>query len=75
MLPVAVVPAPSVIVASVIVVEKNNLSFIETSALDSSNVENAFQHILTGCIASHAQFTVYLEFFISFLPDFSFPTF
>jgi len=30
------------------VAEKNNLSFIETSALDSSNVENAFQHILTG---------------------------
>lgn len=28
--------------------EKNNLSFIETSALDSSNVENAFQHILTA---------------------------
>jgi hypothetical protein len=28
--------------------EKNNLSFIETSALDSTNVENAFQLILTG---------------------------
>ena len=27
--------------------EKNNLSFIETSALDSTNVENAFQNILT----------------------------
>lgn len=27
--------------------EKNNLSFIETSALDSSNVEQAFQQILT----------------------------
>jgi len=27
--------------------EKNNLSFIETSALDSSNVEQAFQSILT----------------------------
>ena len=27
--------------------EKNNLSFIETSALDSSNVEQAFQNILT----------------------------
>jgi len=34
---------------SLTVAEKNNLSFIETSALDSSNVENAFQHILTGC--------------------------
>lgn len=29
-------------------VEKNGLSFIETSALDSTNVENAFQNILTG---------------------------
>ena len=28
--------------------EKNNLSFIETSALDSTNVETAFQNILTG---------------------------
>ena len=28
--------------------EKNGLSFIETSALDSTNVEVAFQNILTG---------------------------
>lgn len=28
--------------------EKHNLSFIETSALDSTNVEAAFQTILTG---------------------------
>lgn len=28
--------------------ERNNLSFIETSALDSTNVESAFQNILTG---------------------------
>lgn len=28
--------------------EKHNLSFIETSALDSTNVEAAFQNILTG---------------------------
>jgi len=28
--------------------EKNNLSFIETSALDSTNVETAFQHILSA---------------------------
>jgi len=28
-------------------VEKNGLSFIETSALDSTNVEAAFQNILT----------------------------
>lgn len=30
------------------VVGENNLSFIETSALDASNVELAFQNILTG---------------------------
>jgi len=29
-------------------VGENNLSFIETSALDASNVELAFQNILTG---------------------------
>ena len=28
--------------------EKNTLSFIETSALDSTNVETAFHQILTG---------------------------
>ena len=28
--------------------ETNNLSFIETSALDSTNVETAFHNILTG---------------------------
>ena len=27
---------------------ENNLSFMETSALDASNVESAFQTILTG---------------------------
>ena len=32
--------------------EKNNLSFIETSALDSTNVETAFHNILTGDLAS-----------------------
>ena len=30
---------------------ENNLSFIETSALDASNVELAFQNILTGALA------------------------
>lgn len=30
----------------------NNLSFIETSALDASNVELAFQNILTGSYTS-----------------------
>lgn len=29
------------------IAERNNLSFIETSALDSTNVEAAFQQILT----------------------------
>lgn len=28
--------------------EANHLSFIETSALDSTNVETAFENILTG---------------------------
>ena len=32
--------------------EKNGLSFIETSALDATNVETAFQNILTGLHAS-----------------------
>src|ERR1700749_943121 len=31
-----------------VVAGENNLSFIETSALDASNVELAFQNILTG---------------------------
>lgn len=33
--------------------EKNGLSFLETSALDSTNVETAFQTILTGKCALH----------------------
>ena len=33
----------------------NNLSFIETSALDASNVELAFQNILTGMISISCQ--------------------
>jgi len=45
----------------VIVAEKNNLSFIETSALDSSNVENAFQHILTGYSSLHSGFGIFVE--------------
>lgn len=45
-----------------LITEKNNLSFIETSALDSTNVEEAFKNILTGmssifdfhvCIMTH----------------------
>ena len=33
---------------------ENNLSFIETSALDASNVEQAFQNILTGKCSLHS---------------------
>jgi hypothetical protein len=32
----------------ILILGENNLSFIETSALDASNVELAFQNILTG---------------------------
>ena len=38
---------------------ENGLSFIETSALDASNVELAFQNILTGMLS--------LRFFVDFL--------
>lgn len=33
--------------------ERNGLSFIETSALDSTNVDSAFQNILTGTFSFH----------------------
>lgn len=35
---------------------ENGLSFIETSALDASNVESAFQTILTGQSTSFLKF-------------------
>uniref|UniRef100_A0A673VK39 RAB11B, member RAS oncogene family n=1 Tax=Suricata suricatta TaxID=37032 RepID=A0A673VK39_SURSU len=38
--------------------EKNNLSFIETSALDSTNVEEAFKNILTGDVTGPGCSTV-----------------
>lgn len=48
--------------------EKNGLSFLETSALDSTNVETAFQTILTGsfCIFNlrrhqHSRSRVYIH--------------
>lgn len=44
--------------------ERNGLSFIETSALDSTNVETAFQNILTGN-RSLPRNTVILKFIIS----------
>lgn len=37
--------------------ERNGLSFIETSALDSTNVDLAFQNILTGKL-------LYIELYI-----------
>lgn len=40
--------------------ERNGLSFIETSALDSTNVETAFQNILTGLLI----FFLFLDFLI-----------
>lgn len=47
--------------------ERNGLSFIETSALDSTNVETAFQNILTGAIFSslNPEFVQKLSFFMS----------
>jgi copper oxidase (laccase) domain-containing protein len=39
------------------ILEKNGVSFIETSALDSTNVEQAFHTILTG---------IYIEFYYLF---------
>lgn len=40
--------------------EKHTLSFIETSALDSTNVETAFQNILTG--KKHTRYDYYISF-------------
>ena len=41
-------PQCTIRAAKLICLGENNLSFIETSALDASNVELAFQNILTG---------------------------
>lgn len=46
--------------------EENHLSFIETSALDSTNVETAFQNILTGL---KCQTMLNLVLFFTFLPS------
>jgi len=47
--------------------ERNGLSFIETSALDSTNVETAFQNILTGmskmATINQIIITIYFVFF------------
>lgn len=46
--------------------ERNGLSFIETSALDSTNVETAFQNILTGNRSLPRYcYMYYIEFIIS----------
>ena len=44
--------------------EKNNLSFIETSALDSTNVETAFHNILTGDITWSSHCSPLLSVFL-----------
>lgn len=52
--------------------ERNGLSFIETSALDSTNVETAFQNILTGM--TNKGFCFYLKKidFIAFVKKINF---
>ncbi len=51
--------------------EQRNLSFIETSALDSTNVEQAFQTILTGELycwpLSHLGIVIHLFFLQKFI--------
>lgn len=47
--------------------EKNAVSFIETSALDSTNVEQAFQSILTGRISLFGKSSVLVDLFVSVL--------
>lgn len=46
--------------------EKNGLSFIETSALDSTNVDMAFQNILTGEYKCHVSFKLITSFEFTF---------
>lgn len=46
--------------------ERNGLSFIETSALDSTNVETAFQNILTGSFGTIGCRDVNLKIFFQF---------
>ena len=47
--------------------EKNAVSFIETSALDSTNVEQAFQSILTGRISLFGKSSILVDLFVSVL--------
>ena len=55
--------------------EANQLSFIETSALDSTNVETAFHNILTGMIVGKRRWSrvstlLYVSYVNSVLPTF-----
>ena len=50
--------------------ERNELSFIETSALDSTNVEAAFQNILSGKL--HMKLWENFSFLITFISIFAF---
>jgi len=50
--------------------ERNELSFIETSALDSTNVEAAFQNILTGKWHGSFNNIFALFYFLVFFPVF-----
>lgn len=43
------------------IIAENGLSFIETSALDASNVESAFQTILTGKLSPFVIIKLYIE--------------
>lgn len=47
--------------------ERNGLSFIETSALDSTNVETAFQNILTGKLTAKLIPKVKIKYIILYL--------
>lgn len=53
--------------------EKNGLSFIETSALDSTNVETAFQNILTGLSFSAVYKKLSVLFSVIYLMNFHQP--
>jgi hypothetical protein len=48
---------------------ENQLSFIETSALDASNVESAFQTILTGTFTFANTISIEIELFRRYLQD------
>lgn len=47
--------------------EKHGLSFIETSALESTNVEEAFQQILTGKMTHHDMLDIFFLIFTLYI--------